>query len=201
MIEMLKELMIDIDKKVYAYKYGLYTSMFGQPLRPFAHKLKELNGNKILTGVEIGVYKGDNSYSLLNNLNLKKLYMIDPFIGYSEYTDNVGSLDNVYEYVVDRFCNYPNVEIIRDYSENAIRKIPGNLDFCYIDGNHRYEYVKQDLALYWPKIKHGGMLAGHDIGNGSCSEHDGVVRAVSKFALKNRIQLYIDQPDWWFIKV
>jgi hypothetical protein len=48
-------------------------------------------------------------------------------------------------------------------SEEAAPKIPdGSLDFAYIDANHAYEYVKRDIELWWPKIRDGGMLAGHD---------------------------------------
>lgn len=39
----------------------------------------------------------------------------------------------------------------------------GTLDFVYIDGNHTYPYVLQDLTLWWSKVKSGGVVAGHDI--------------------------------------
>lgn len=38
----------------------------------------------------------------------------------------------------------------------------GSLDFVYIDGDHRYEQVVLDLGLWWPKLRRGGLLAGHD---------------------------------------
>lgn len=38
------------------------------------------------------------------------------------------------------------------------------LDFIFIDGNHFYEYVKQDFEMYSPLVKKGGVIAFHDIG-------------------------------------
>lgn len=37
-----------------------------------------------------------------------------------------------------------------------------SLDFVYIDGNHAYDWVKQDIQLWWPKLKKNGLLMGHD---------------------------------------
>lgn len=37
-----------------------------------------------------------------------------------------------------------------------------SLDYVYIDGNHAYDYVKLDLETWYPKLKKGGILAGHD---------------------------------------
>jgi glycosyltransferase involved in cell wall biosynthesis len=36
------------------------------------------------------------------------------------------------------------------------------VDFCFIDGDHSYESVTADLTAWWPKIKPGGIIAGHD---------------------------------------
>jgi len=38
----------------------------------------------------------------------------------------------------------------------------GSFDFLYIDASHQYKSVKKDLKAYFPKIKPGGILAGHD---------------------------------------
>ena len=80
------------------------------------------------------------------------------------------------------------------------KNIPDNLDFVYIDGNHQYEFVAKDIKTYYPKLKKGGVLGGHDMYNGFCSEHNGVVQAVAEFAIKNNLQLCVELPDWWVIK-
>ena len=38
----------------------------------------------------------------------------------------------------------------------------GIADMVFIDADHRYKSVKQDLKLWWPKVKEGGVLCGHD---------------------------------------
>lgn len=48
----------------------------------------------------------------------------------------------------------------------------GSLDFVWIDGDHRYDAVLADLRAWWPKVKPGGVLAGHDY------DKPDVVRAV-----------------------
>ncbi len=38
----------------------------------------------------------------------------------------------------------------------------GSVDFCFIDAGHMYDEVKADLAAWLPKMKPGGVMAGHD---------------------------------------
>ena len=49
--------------------------------------IQQLDRNKPLVGVEIGVYKGENALSILKTLNVKKLYLIDSYDLYSDYKD------------------------------------------------------------------------------------------------------------------
>jgi hypothetical protein len=36
------------------------------------------------------------------------------------------------------------------------------LDFIYIDANHAYDFVKEDIECWYPKVKPGGWVMGHD---------------------------------------
>lgn len=125
---------------------------------------------KAETGAEIGVFTGETSSVFLRNLhNLKMLYLIDPYRHFPDdvYSDSANERQDVqdarYAYVCKLFENFKNSQILRLTSEDAAPKIPDNsLDFAYIDANHNYESVKQDLDLWWPKVKEGGILAGHD---------------------------------------
>jgi predicted O-methyltransferase YrrM len=37
-----------------------------------------------------------------------------------------------------------------------------SIDFLFLDGSHAYEDVKKDLKLWYPKVKKGGVISGHD---------------------------------------
>lgn len=144
-------------------KSMIFHKMFleGFAQRPMIRYIKENNyENKELVGVEIGVYHGDNSLSILMSLPIKKLYLIDPYLNYPEYTDEYGdepSLEPVFDMVKRRLSIFKDkVVFIRKLSSEAVNDIPDNVDFVYIDGNHKYGYVKQDMEMYYEKVKSGG---------------------------------------------
>lgn len=57
----------------------------------------------------------------------------------------------------------PNFQLIKATSDNAVNQIKDDsIDLLFLDGDHSYQQVKRDLINYWPKIKMGGILLGHD---------------------------------------
>ena len=165
--------------------------------RPMILFVKE-NSKKNLIGVEIGTFRGYSAKSIMKTLSIKKLYCIDPYI--EDYGDDnpYRSLSEAEEEAKNMLSKYKEVEFIKKTSDKAIKDIPDNLDFVYIDGNHDYKFVKRDIKNYFKKLKVGGVLGGHDFYNGLNPEHDGVVRAVLDIFKKHK--LYIHYPDWWIIK-
>lgn len=76
------------------------------------------------------------------------------------------------------------INIIRqDSAEAAVLYKDNSLDFIFIDANHDYEPVKNDIISWYPKLKKNGIIAGHDY-----FEPCGVKQAVSEFFEVNRIQ-------------
>ena len=54
------------------------------------------------------------------------------------------------------------VNIIKGHSLEVVNRYENEtIDFCFIDGSHEYEDVKKDILAYLPKVKKGGILAGH----------------------------------------
>ncbi len=147
-------------------------------------------------GVEIGVLKGENSQNIIDNLQIKKLYLVDPWRVFKNFSGVIKDNRIYYEYVVKKFKKNDNVVILKKTSEGATKLIPNNLDFVYIDGNHKYEYVKKDIELYYPKIRNGGIIGGHDYG----SKFKGVVQAVNEFVEKNGYDLHFLTDNWWIVK-
>lgn len=114
-------------------------------------------------GVEIGVYKGEFS-EVIAKSGLE-LYSVDPWRLYEDYGNPRGQarLDEQYNQTCERLSKYPNCKIIRKTSMEALNDFPDeSLDFVYIDGNHQFAYVAQDIYHWARKVKKGGFICGHD---------------------------------------
>ena len=63
--------------------------------------------------------------------------------------------------VCARFASDPRVRIIRDFTIPAATRFPDKVfDWIYVDANHLQCY--DDMTAWWPKVKSGGYLTGHD---------------------------------------
>lgn len=177
--------------------------------RPFEMLGVKEVGLDNLIGAEIGVHEGDHALSLLENLDMKKLYLVDCWTYYPEYESNtkeymdvvITGLEDAEKVTRRRMKKYGDrVEIIKEYSGSCLNQLPNNMDFIYIDANHEYKYITEDMKNFWKKIRVGGIMGGHDFYNGYHRICNDVIRAVCKFAVENKLQLRTDMPDWWFMK-
>ena len=163
-------------------------------LRSSTKFIKNHFSGKLLVGAEVGVFRGHNAKSLLTNLNIKKLYLIDPYQELPGYNASQKMLDRCFRDTKKRLSNFPNKVFIRKQSEDAHNELP-SLDFIYIDGHHSQEAVKRDIENYYKKINPGGVISGHDI-----ATKEGVTQAVLEFVNENNLKLNIRINDWWVIK-
>ena len=126
-----------------------------------------LRGKKDIVMAEIGMFKGQSTQLILDNFDVKKYIAIDPFENYDEYHEESIEphlSEDLYSEMLKKFSEYPNIYIKKDYAHNVVNNIKDqSLDVCYIDGNHAYKYVLQDIIDWFPKIKEGGILMGDDI--------------------------------------
>ena len=156
--------------------------------------IKQLIGKKNLIIAEIGTFKGYNAESILKTLDVTLLYCIDAYEKNNDSTDE--DIDSAYKIARNRLRKF-GIKVTFDinYSKDAVKNYRDNfLDLVYIDADHSYESVKQDIELWYNKVKKGGIIAGHDI------DHSGVIQAVGEFTLKNNLKLNTEFPDWWVIK-
>lgn len=165
-------------------------------LRPMIQYIKDeyCKYHDSLVGCEIGVAEGENAVSILRSLPMKRLYLVDPYTCY----DGDDGIDHnlVEEKAMKTLHKYKDkVFFIKKTSEYASDMIPGDLDFVYIDGNHSYEFVKNDIKCYYPLVKDGGIVGGHDF----CGYY-GVPFAVIEFVKKHKVLLFGEHMDWWVIK-
>jgi len=125
------------------------------------------------TGVEVGVYKAEFTEKFAQaGLNI---FGIDPWRAYGHYPTNVFSSagkrfktlqdrqDFLYKHSQGVMAPYQNAALIRRTSIEALREfVDGSLDFVYVDGNHAFKYVVEDIWEWSKKIKKGGVISGHD---------------------------------------
>lgn len=143
--------------------------------------------------VEIGVHRGDFSQMILDWLWPINLLLVDPFqIGYERYDDgnNVRySTETDYYYVKNRFEQLMFVVVYRyDSTMARLNYQKGYFDFIYIDADHRYESVKQDLQMWSELLSENSLLCGHDYGN---EVFTGVKKAVDEFLIENNFEMII----------
>ena len=56
-----------------------------------------------------------------------------------------------------------NIELNYDESIKVANRLKnGTMDLVYIDASHIYKDIKADILAWWPKIKKGGIMCGHD---------------------------------------
>lgn len=141
--------------------------------------------------VEIGTWKGaSTSYmgvEILNSGKKIKFDAIDCFCGLKAENDYY-TLTEVYDEAINNLKPLTDLNVltlIKAYSpEISSNYEDESIFFCFIDGSHEYEHVKKDIQAWYPKVKKGGIIAGHDFYGinhpGYGKGHVGVFRAVDE---------------------
>ena len=113
-------------------------------------------------GAEIGVKEGAFS-EIICKAGLK-LYGIDPYIMYDDYIEpeTQKSLNQAMKKAAAKLkgCDFTPIKktsmgALQDFQDES-------LDFVYIDGNHSFKFVTEDIFEWSKKVKKGGVIAGHD---------------------------------------
>jgi len=149
-------------------------------------KFKELG---FTVGAEIGVDRGLYAEEICKANPSVRLFCIDPWKIYKENTDyfdqhilNVNCLNTG-----KRLAPY-NCEIIRKSSMSAIKEFEDNsLDFVYIDANHNFKYVLEDIQEWSKKVKTGGIISGHD--------YIWQAHRRPKYDVKNALDVHLQETD------
>lgn len=157
--------MFDIDKYLYISPQG------GGNWFIYKDYYKEIARNpKISKVAEVGVWKGHSiSYLVQEMIAAGKkdiqLFAVDIW---NEWEDLNGDPEQPYIYqiynrVLEVTNTRPYIQDIKCRSDLAAVNFEDKFfDFVYIDANHSYENVKKDILAWLPKVKVGGIIAGHD---------------------------------------
>lgn len=157
-------------------------------------------------GAEVGVLLGEFSRVLLNVCQPEVLYLIDHWLLSIRWgpptnrdgeplTQNLVLGDGAYRSCRRQFATEimsGRVRLLHGASEEWLPRLPTHsLDWIYIDGDHSYHGVAQDLALAREKVRPGGWIAGHDY----CAIFPGLIQAVDEFCSRHSLEIAITTDE------
>lgn len=142
----------------------------------FSQMVASCNDINYYKFVEIGSWKGRSScymgVEILNSKKNIKFDCIDTWLGSKEHQDPKSNHYEPLLQIEDGLYNLflrnikPLESVItplRMTSVDACKLYENeSLDFIYIDGDHDYLSVKEDISIWYPKLKNGGYIAGDD---------------------------------------
>lgn len=164
--------------------------MYLQTRYDFVKLFKE---HQVKVAVELGVREGYFSYYLLKQSPISILYSVD---NWKDSWQN-GKLE-AYKSLGHFGGRSKILEMRTTEASKLLKETKVVPDFVYIDANHRYTAVKQDIAEWYDLLRPGGILAGHDY-----IEGEGVVPAVDEFIKATGLTLNLTDDhmkSWWVVK-
>lgn len=156
--------------------------------------------------VEIGSWRGRSAsfmaVEILNSGKQIKFDCIDTWSGSEEHLDQ-SSPFFIPELLTDvnwLYCDFlKNVIPVSDYittirktSLEAVNSYDNrSLDFVFIDASHKYNDIKADILAWYPKVKKGGYLCGHDY-----KGFPDVKLAVDEILISNNLNCTLIENCW-----
>ena len=171
-------------------------------------------GRAGMQGAEVGVHRGVLSEELLRQVPELYLWMVDswtasaPDSSYAQSRDNsarlsqADHLSNLQEsYERTSFAADRRALVRTDSCVAAAAIAAESLDFVFLDADHSYEAVQKDIIAWWPKVRPGGFLAGHDYGaKWNFNGRWGVNKAVDEFVSQQKLKLILAPGTVWGIR-
>lgn len=163
---------------------------------------KAKNGDAFL---EVGCFMGKSTAYLLEAIKKSgkaiSVWVIDIFESECKHHADLinenggGTLLEIFEKNMAQLGFKPNTVIGK--SDDQYKNFNDeSFSMIFIDAAHDYESVKADLNNFYPKLKSGGIFAGHDYGEATA----GVGKAVDEFVKEKNLKLYVMTASWILIK-
>lgn len=163
------------------------------------HLSKLCNRRDIKVAVEVGTDRGEFAAQFMEEFE-GELICVDPYESQDEF--KWGRMPDMLMAILALQKWHGRVRILQNNSLDAAACFPAwlkaRLGFVYIDGQHDFQSVRDDIETWWPLLKENGILAGHDY----CNDHRGVIEAVNGFAEFTGRTVRIIRGDWipsWMI--
>lgn len=139
--------------------------------------------------VEIGSYCGGSTVVIARAAVRRNpgvmVYAVEPFV-FDEPRYH-GDYERLFDANVSDWGLPQTIVKVRETSQAAAVAWKGEIDFLYVDGDHRYEAVVADIRNFVPFVRHGGLFAFHDY---KLSGKDGVRRAVDELVVPRHARLF-----------
>ena len=161
------------------YYYGVFNDI-----------IKENNFKNV---AEVGIGYGFHAKYILDKTDVDMLYLIDPMKwypndGFAYDVVKFGGFEKLVKNIKLNLKSHENryTWFRKCSTEITLQEIPDNsLDAVFIDADHSYSAVKQDLYFWWKKVKIGGWVLGDDYSQKTM----GVKKAVDEFSEKHNLKL------------
>ena len=130
-----------------------YNRFYGTPMWSF---IKQQLPGEIKVAVEIGTYRGHWARGALDNLNIGKLFCVD--------NGKKGDWVVARKLWIERLGEdaLTRAFLLMGKSEQWGQVFPFEIDLLYVDGGHKWKNIYDDLRLWVPRVKGGGLIIGHD---------------------------------------
>ena len=172
--------------------WGLCYSLYGHVIE----------SKQLKVGVEVGVAFGGHSEAILKNTTIEKLYGVDPYFHRDDYEDPMNlpqvEFDQLYIFTLERLAPFGDrYQHLRKLSKDAVNEIPAEIDFIYIDADYSYRGVWEDLCAWYPKVRVGGIIGGHDYAHPNLP---GVKQSIDEFFRRFGWEIHEEGEGVWWIE-
>eukprot|EP00933_Yihiella_yeosuensis_P082378 TRINITY_DN9622_c0_g1_i1.p1 TRINITY_DN9622_c0_g1~~TRINITY_DN9622_c0_g1_i1.p1 ORF type:complete len:421 (-),score=57.98 TRINITY_DN9622_c0_g1_i1:82-1344(-) len=182
--------------------------ILGELLRSVASRGDSVSDDDVesqqLSMAEVGVFLANTSTSLLKRFPKLNMLLVDPY--HLHTTTHLDEFQMIEEFYVSPQATFElaakmtqpfrnrATHILQTSKEAAHWVRRESMDLVFLDGDHRLESVASDIQAWWPTVRPGGILAGHDF----ALSFPGVVEAVARFVVPHGLRLFI-APEVWFV--
>lgn len=179
---------------------------------PVIHKLVSITDAKKIC--EIGSWVGESTSYWANAIkdNDGKVYAVDWFKGnIGTGLDTIANTEDVYSIFISNISELGLRDVVEVFYMESLQAVKffddNSMDIVFIDASHDYDNISKDIRAWYPKVRKGGIICGHDCESREWDEqhihtdyingkHHGVVKAVMERFPNCNIDNYI----WWQVK-
>jgi len=142
--------------------------------------------------LEVGVLAGDYTARIVQHCSPKSVFLVDTFNSNDWFHSSSPrfTAESHESFVRDRFSNVEALTLVKGLSQSILPSIKQKFDYIYLDADHTYQAVWEDLNNAAALLKPGGIIGMNDyiVWDYVSDEPYGVVQATNRFLNLN--------PDW-----